>query len=107
MTITLWLVLMAMQGGQVSQKLPSCDTGATPCIYHIRISEPVELPDVPAVKVKGPHFCWHEEPMMSEQFVAKLCGKTHWTCADKTRILIHDQQSPPVYWCHRVQTEGR
>lgn len=23
------------------------------------------------------------------------------TCADKTRILLHDEQENPVYWCHK------
>jgi hypothetical protein len=25
------------------------------------------------------------------------------TCADKTRILEHDEQTPPRYWCHAPQ----
>ncbi len=25
------------------------------------------------------------------------------TCADKSRILEHDENSPPKYWCRRVQ----
>lgn len=28
---------------------------------------------------------------------------TRWTCADKTRILEHDEQEPPKYWCRKVQ----
>ena len=27
------------------------------------------------------------------------------TCSDKTRILLHDEQEPPKYWCHRVERE--
>jgi hypothetical protein len=32
-------------------------------------------------------------------------GKYHMTrqsCADKIRILLHDEQDPPNYWCHKV-----
>lgn len=27
-----------------------------------------------------------------------------WSCADKTRILLHDEQEPPKFWCHKPQT---
>ena len=26
-----------------------------------------------------------------------------WTCSDRTRILLHDEQTPPKYWCHKVE----
>ncbi len=29
--------------------------------------------------------------------------KSKYTCADKTRILLHDEQTPPKYYCHKVQ----
>lgn len=31
----------------------------------------------------------------------------HWkrTCKDNHRILEHDEQTPPVYWCRKVQSE--
>jgi len=32
----------------------------------------------------------------------RVIGSRH-TCADKTRILLHDEQDPPKYWCHRVE----
>lgn len=37
-----------------------------------------------------------------------ICGllnpaKTIHTCADKSRILLHDESTPPKYWCHKVQ----
>jgi hypothetical protein len=25
-----------------------------------------------------------------------------WSCADKSRILLHDENEPPKYYCHRV-----
>jgi hypothetical protein len=27
---------------------------------------------------------------------------TRPACNDKTRILLHDEQTPPKYWCHKV-----
>jgi hypothetical protein len=36
----------------------------------------------------------------------KVCGGKlgkRWTCLDKSRILLHDEQTPPKYWCHRVE----
>jgi hypothetical protein len=27
----------------------------------------------------------------------------YWTCADKSRILEHDENDPPKYWCRKVQ----
>jgi hypothetical protein len=34
-----------------------------------------------------------------------ICGvrELHETCADKSRILEHDENSPPKYWCRKVQ----
>jgi hypothetical protein len=28
-----------------------------------------------------------------------------YTCADKSRILLHDEQTPPKYWCHKPQVK--
>lgn len=29
----------------------------------------------------------------------------YWTCADKSRILEHNEENPPKYWCRKVKTE--
>ena len=29
-----------------------------------------------------------------------------WTCSDKTHILMHDEQDPPKWYCHKPQTGG-
>jgi hypothetical protein len=36
----------------------------------------------------------------NKQVWVELVG---WHCADKTRILQHDEDSPARWWCHRVQ----
>ena len=35
------------------------------------------------------------------------CLKRVQDCKDKTRILMHDEQEPPKYWCHKVQPEPK
>lgn len=29
-----------------------------------------------------------------------------WTCAEKGRILQHDENTPPKFWCHAPNTQG-
>lgn len=49
--------------------------------------------DVPAVQ-----GCYFPEGVISE-----CLGKLEWVCRDRTRILQHDEQQPPTYWCHKPQ----
>jgi hypothetical protein len=62
--------------------------------------------DEPAIQVKdgfsGAGMCAPgQRPDMSQ-----YCIQPRDTCADKSRILQHDEQSPPKYWCHAPQTKG-
>lgn len=33
------------------------------------------------------------------------CRNRAWRCTDKTRILQHDEQTPPKFWCHKPQVD--
>jgi hypothetical protein len=35
------------------------------------------------------------------------CKQTRWTCADKLRVLEHDESEPPHYYCRKPQTESK
>ena len=85
-TLVLWLVMVgqAVTGNPASTGKPWANQGWLP--YY---SE-TESIDVPAI----PGFATDSDSVL---------GRYKWTCADKTRILLHDEQTPPQYWCHRVQ----
>jgi hypothetical protein len=55
-------------------------------------------PDVPAIKV-GSYWGFAPSQLSDDgAFIKTLIEQ--YTCADKTRILMHDEQEPPKYWCH-------
>jgi hypothetical protein len=37
--------------------------------------------------------------------LGKLENEEVTTCADPTRILEHDEQTPPKFWCHKPQDQ--
>ena len=59
----------------------------------------------------GGSMTYFMSPPTSLEALRECRGKEDWngpskvthTCADKTRILLHDEQTPPKFWCHRVQ----
>ena len=57
---------------------------------------PVDVPAIqqstekPKVFLQYPDGTWHPS--------------SEYTCADKTRILLHDEQNPPKWWCHKSET---
>jgi hypothetical protein len=55
--------------------------------WDVKIPLPV---DVPAIHR---HSRYDEPPPWID----------YWTCADPKRILEHDEQEKPMYWCRRVQ----
>lgn len=59
--------------------------------------------DVPAVERKDGNssieIC---APNQKPDFVG-YCLRPYYYCTDKTRILEHDEQTPPKYWCRKVQ----
>jgi hypothetical protein len=60
------------------------------CIPNL-LADPV---DVPAVQVG-----YYDPPECRET----KCIHVKQTCADKSRILEHDENSPPKYWCRKVE----
>jgi hypothetical protein len=66
------------------------------CVALQKKAEPENVPAIVLTKkTKVPglmEFDWHDVTV------------SYHTCADKTRILLHDEQDPPVYWCHKVNT---
>lgn len=56
---------------------------------------PAEAPDVPAVEVKEEYF----DTGRGTSYRAQT------TCSDKTRILQHDEQTPPKFWCRKPVTK--
>lgn len=73
-----------------------------------RLTPPDEPTDVPAI----------QECEVHSQFFAswQLCppgpigpewlGHYRLTCSDKSRILQHDEQAPPKFWCHKVSRDA-
>ena len=73
--------------------------------------EPWEYIDVPAIEETIDHWgtfatpqeCWKREymPMQYCEKVAKRWELRHWTCAEKSRILLSAEDG--AHWCHKVQ----
>jgi hypothetical protein len=66
--------------------------------------------DVPAISTKTWKVTQHTCDVHESSTSYPTCF-THeqvdgWTCKDKTRILMHDEQEPPKWYCHRAQTGG-
>jgi hypothetical protein len=101
--------------GRVAIPLPGTDATTSPAFRNINTDvdnwkpEPVDVPAIQEERIipEGerptckPMTC----PTAKNCFVNSVClppdeKETVWTCADKTRILMHDEQNPPKYWCH-------
>ena len=78
------------------------------------------IEDVPAIQEKlgkhGAPACMF--PFMDEGYSLRACegfdvppvglpSTQRWTCADKGRILQHDEDTPPKFWCHAPNTGGK
>lgn len=61
-------------------------------------SGPVDVPAIPTetVKVQNCNSFQYNSLVVCEE-------EGHFTCADKSRGLWHDESNPPKYWCRRVQ----
>ena len=80
------------------------------------VTPPKEPLDVPAIHIKGklravpencivsstPYFEWPSNlgPRPPD---CQWINTSHWSCADPTRILEHDEQNPSRWWCRKVQ----
>lgn len=97
-------------------------------VYWHCVGTPTRKPkppqDVPAVEEKtdncfGDYWGCREENVIpkpciltdKEQAAGLMCFYTapgyiyyRQTCTDKTDILMRNEQTPPKYWCHRVET---
>lgn len=55
---------------------------------------------VPAIEIYDGYSYLVACPKGSEHEIGNgYCSVGRWECADQTRILEHDQQQPPKYWC--------
>lgn len=59
---------------------------------------PIDVPAIQETRTIKQEPCKPMEIMCGNTFI-----KREWTCKDKTRILEHDEQDPPKYYCRRVQ----
>lgn len=91
---------------EIPFKLPEVVVGAAPVKVESRCvgagcpwPEPIPV-DVPAIWT-GEDRCFSME---GNEPTIKLCTKAHWSCKDRTRILLHDEQDEPKYWCRKPQT---
>jgi hypothetical protein len=81
------------------QDVPSC--------FYVMLEPPKPEPiDVPAIQTfDGTSFvvlcAKGQKPTIPS--MKGYCLTPRNTCADKSRILQHDEQSPPKYWCHKPQ----
>lgn len=86
----------------------------TPNVYPVPKPEPTDIPAIrPTHEVEYEVFdsdyaTCKEYPYATalygrRTFVCKREEFQPWTCADKIRVLLHDEQNPPKYWCHRVE----
>jgi len=93
----------AMMGipSQDWQPLPTTIPDNATCINNRVDTELCEPIDVPAIEETEPIV-----PPLEFSDGSKLTARTRRTCTDKTRILMHDEQDPPIWYCHKPQTGG-
>jgi hypothetical protein len=66
-----------------------------------------EPEDVPAIKVPIPK---EKQATCGDSGNLAMCSPApteRWGCADKLRILEHDESEPPHYYCRKPQTEAK
>lgn len=135
MKTTAWLMVLwvGMAWGQagITAESKKCPAGQEPSVVlssdaegHVSIGKatcipvatqaPVEPLDVPAIAgkwvVQGhDENCISVWPGIESRVVTSFgfCQKRRHTCADKSRILEHDGQTPAKYWCRKVQSETK
>jgi hypothetical protein len=85
------------------------------CIIGAPLLAPAEPIDVPAVQKKrtyktgtrtitlAPECDGSHSPCDRAIITEDTATEKVTTCADKSRILLHDENNPPKYWCHKVQ----
>jgi len=62
----------------------------------LTLAEPIDVPGIVGHK----NMCVEDAPLPTGR--DQHCHLEYPTCADPTRILMHDEQTPPKWWCHRV-----
>lgn len=83
------------------------------------LTDPVEVPAIQETLNRGVEACLFNEPNgtvgIESCYGANGIPKEYatpnttdrimkrWTCADKSRILEHDESTPPRWWCRKVQ----
>lgn len=116
---TLWVALMIGQGGQrwISCTVMQDGVKVSDCTFPVPQPKP-ESQDVPAIR-QDYRYRYNEMQDMvwtSHGFDCSENGKVvpcrtrigvkyKWQCADKTRILEHDEQTPAKYYCRKPQVE--
>jgi hypothetical protein len=100
---------------------PTCETDKNGVMIDCHEQEhPEETVDVPAIHerasstiantancnaqtaicIDGPMTCTNGGTLVPDGPWKTCVGGFVLTCEDKTRILMHDEQDPPKYWCH-------
>lgn len=92
-----------------SLRIPDCEHISGCVINDGYLAELAKKPiplDVAAIQVSRPEPDVCKDGALDKLSSGKQWCKDNrlkWTCADKTRILEHDEQDPPKYWCRKVQ----
>jgi hypothetical protein len=72
-----------------------------PCPPSFSTPDPI---DVPAISARTDKVCVQYSIL---QWDGNQCDKyedrKRWTCADPNRVLEHDENTPPKFWCRKVQ----
>jgi hypothetical protein len=110
----------------VGESLVDCRDDAVATTMEINAPEPE---DVPAITIPGQEkripvqvlrsmfgikdkttddeFCETYGPGVLDGKDCVKWEEERTTCADKLRILEHDESEPPHYWCRKPQTESK
>jgi len=106
-----WLALILGLGMAVGQDAPTQGSGPG----TVSSASPAEAEDVPAVweetdycfkSYQGCYMVHEDGSFVSlEEYFSdpRPIHYYRWTCNDPTRILEHDEQDPPRWWCRKVK----
>lgn len=90
--------------------IPTCSIHNNAPTNKIEPEEPIDVPAVAGDWVdKGNDngWCFAVYQQIESKVEKGRCFKRAWTCRNPKRILQHDEQGPPKYWCHKVQPEPK
>jgi hypothetical protein len=94
------LLLCGVVVGQGRILLPDDSPWDVPAVQEITTEPPNCSMSFISGSVKTGWYQWHAEEGGSGCVNERPLVTT---CADKRRILEHDEQTPPKYWCRKVQ----